>query len=71
MVCAIRSDIVWMGAGPEPVGFDFAADCAQKQLTFELLGPDGTPLAADQVQIGRSGAAALVPVIAQRTRTAE
>ena len=57
-------------SGPEPVGFDFAADCAQKQLTFELLGPDGMPLDAGEIQVGRSGEAAVVPVIAQRTMTA-
>jgi hypothetical protein len=57
-------------AGSEPVGFDFTADCAQKQFTFEVLGPDGEPLPLDQVQLGQAGRAEAWPVIAQRTPVA-
>lgn len=58
-------------AGAEPVGFDFSADCAQKQFTFEVLGPDGEPLPLDQVQLGQAGRAPAWPVIAQRTPAGE
>lgn len=56
--------------GLQPTGFDFAADCAQKQLTFQFWGPDGEPLPADQVQVGRNGTTTEMPFVAQRTMPA-
>lgn len=54
-------------AGAEPVGFDFGATCGQKQLTFTVDGPDGAPVPADAIQVGRAGFVTSVPVVAQRT----
>ncbi|HWJ64370.1 MAG TPA: hypothetical protein VNS19_20530 [Acidimicrobiales bacterium] len=53
-------------AGDEPVGFDFAADCTQKQLTFDLKDADGAPIDAADVHLGRTGGVTALPVVAQR-----
>lgn len=63
---AARAVAFTIRAGAEPAGFDLQAACDQKQLTFELLGPDGQPLDPATVQVGRDGRAAVVPVVAQR-----
>ncbi len=57
-------------AASEPIGFDLGASCGQKQLTFELVGPDGAPVGAADVQVGQAATAPSVPVIAQRTSPA-
>lgn len=53
-------------AADEPIGFDITADCAQKQLTFEAFGPDGSVVPIDQVQLGQGGGATVWPIVAQR-----
>ncbi|MGN6694903.1 MAG: hypothetical protein ACTHN0_12085 [Aquihabitans sp.] len=53
-------------AGEEPVGFDFAADCSQKQLTIDLKNEDGTPVDTADVHVGRNGGVVALPIIAQR-----
>lgn len=63
---AARAVVFTIRAGAEPAGFDLQAACDQKQLTFELVGPDGQPLDPSTVQVGRDGRAAVVPVVAQR-----
>lgn len=54
-------------AGEAPVGFDFAADCAQKQLTFDLKDEAGAPLDPATVHLGPTALAPAVPFVAQRT----
>lgn len=57
-------------AGDENVGFDFAADCAQKALTFDLKDEGGQPLDPAVVHLGRKGGTPSLPVVAQRTMAA-
>jgi hypothetical protein len=56
-------------AGDAPIGFDFAADCSQKQLTIDLKEADGSPVDLATVRLGRNGGATSLPVIAQRQPT--
>ena len=54
-------------AGDEPVGFDFQADCAQKQLSFTVNGPTGGVLPIEYVDVGEKGRVVEWPVVAQRS----